>query len=491
MIKLCKRKYVVIYILAAFALTGCGNKVSKEIKKKPNVLWIYLEDVSGWVGAYGDTLIKTPNIDMLASEGIRYDRFYTPAGVCSATRSAIITGMMQTSINAHNHRSARSKFRKQTFPEYDKNVLPSYVVPLPIRFKEAGYYTFNEGGKDDYNFEWDANAFYDFVTAKGWGPQLFTSGEALKNNTEHKPFFGQIQLGGGKLRKVPKVVDRSKVPVPPYYPDIVEVREEIANHYDCLLETDKQVGAIIDALKKSGQYENTYIFMFSDHGMKLHRHKQFLYEGGIHMPFTLSGPGINANQVNDDLVSGIDISATSLAAAGITIPQKMEGQDILGQHYKKRSYVIAARDRCDETIEKIRAVITPKYKYLKNYLTDRLFMQPSYKDNWPVSKKFRQLMAEGKMNKDQLVFFGDTKPAEELYDLANDPHEIHNLATLPEYQKELEKQRTILNNWIADTNDQGQFPESDLGLKCVIKRRGANKCINPEYDRVKKQMGFK
>ena len=275
--------------------------------------------------------------------------------------------------------------------------------------------------------------------------------------------------------------------MPPYYPDIKEVREDIAYHYDCLLKTDKQVGQIIKALKKSGQYENTFIFMFSDHGMKLHRHKQFLYEGGIHMPFTLSGPGIKANQKNEDLVSGIDISATSLAIAGISIPKNMEGQDILGKKYRKRDYLVAARDRCDYTIEKIRAVVSPRFKYLKNYLTDRPYMQPNYKDKREVSKKIREMMVNGKMNKDQLVFFGNKKPLEELYDLKNDPYELNNLTKDPSFYKELEKHRSFLNQWIIETGDKGQQLESEIGLKLVY-QRWKEKCVNPEYDNVKQIM---
>ncbi len=461
------------------------STAQKNTTQKPNVLWIYLEDVSGWFGSYGDSMIKTPNIDALAESGMRFNRFYTPAGVCSATRSSIITGMMQTSIGAHNHRSSRSGFRKLKFEEYDRNYLPEDVVPLPIKFRKAGYWTFNEGGKDDYNFEWKVNEFYDFEKSNnGWGPKSFLAGDCLKGNTDGKPFFGQIQLGGGKLRNVPKVVDRSKVPVPPYYPDIPEVREAIAYHYDCLLQTDNQVGQIIANLKEKGLYDNTIIFMFSDHGMKLHRHKQFLYEGGIRMPFVLSGPGISPNQVKEELVSGIDISATSLAVAGITVPENMEGQNILSNTWKGREYVIAARDRCDFTIEKIRAVVTPSFKYLRNYLTDRPYMQPSYKDNWDVSIRFREMMANGQMNKDQLVFFGDEKPAEELYDLKNDPHELNNLANTKKYKKELKKHREMLASWISETGDQGQNPESEIGLKCVLKK-WKERCVNPEYDAVR------
>lgn len=470
-------------------VTFLSAPMSADEMNRPNILWIYLEDTNGWFGCYGETLIQTPRIDALAEKGTRFDRFYTPAGVCSATRSAIVTGMMQTSIGAHNHRSCRAMFRGKSMGKYDKNVLPKQVVPLPIRFREAGYWTFNEGGKDDYNFEWDIDQFYDFHRSRGgWGPRSLVAGDCWKGKKEDQPFFGQVQLGGGKLgKRAPKAIDRSKVPVPPYYPDILEVREEIAHHYDCLLKTDEQVGEVIDALKREGLYENTLIFIFSDHGMKLHRHKQFLYEGGIHMPLIVLGPGIEAGKARSDLISGIDVSAASLVAAGIEIPDTMEGRDFLDKDYQQRSYVVAARDRCDYTIEKIRAVVTPRFKYLRNYLTDRPFMQPSYKDPWPVSKKFRQMMAAGEMNETQLVFFGERKPAEELYDLENDPHEIHNLASDPKYNAELKRHRELLAQWIEKTGDKGQDPESDLGLQCALKRWG-DKCVNAEYDRVRESL---
>lgn len=451
-----------------------------------NVLWLYLEDVSGWFSCYGDTTIETPNIDALAASGTRFTRFYTPAGVCSATRSAIVTGMMQTSIGAHNHRSCRPEFRGKSMGEFDENILPPSVVPLPKAFRKAGLWTFNDGAKDDYNFTFDLSEFYDKGPYKSWGPERFISGECLNGIKDGQHFFGQIQLGGGKLRKPEKRVDRSAVPVPPYYPDVEEVREDIAGHYDCLLETDRQVGEIMAKLESSGLKENTVVILFSDHGMKLHRHKQMIYEGGIHMPLIVAGPETEAGAVRDDLISGIDISAATLALAGLEIPETMEGRNFLAKDYTPRDYVIAARDRCDYTIEKIRAVVTPKYKYLKNYLTDRPYMQPTYKDGWAVTKKFRQMMADGEMNETQLLFFGPDRVPEEFYDLANDPHEINNLATDPAYAEALQRHRDILESWIEKTGDKGQAPESDIGLICTLKRWGS-KCVNPEYDKVREK----
>ena len=458
-----------------------GERLHGE-PERPNILWIYLEDVSGWFSCYGDTVIKTPHMDALAEEGIRFDRFYTPAGVCSATRSAILVGAMQTSFGIHNHRSGRATFRGQTMgPDFDDIRLPNGVKTLPEIFRAAGYFTFNDSGKDDYNFRHDLDAMYS----------VRKPGTRWTLKPEGKPFFGQIQLRGGKLgNRAKRVVDRGTVPVPPYYPDTELVREEIAHHYDCLLHTDAQVGEIVAALKRDGLYDNTLIILFSDHGYKLHRHKQFLYEGGIRMPMIVSGPGIEGGEVRRDLVSGIDIAPASLVAAGLEVPAYMEGSNFLAPDHEARSFVVAARDRCDYTIERIRALVTPRFKYLRNYLTDRPYMQPNYKDPWPVSQQLRAMTAAGELNATQMLFFGPERPAEELYDLQNDPHEIDNLADDPRFRAILEQHRSLLAQWIEETGDRGQVTESDAGLLAALKR-WRDKCVNPEYDRVRKYLDAK
>jgi len=202
------------------------------------------------------------------------------------------------------------------------------------------------------------------------------------------------------------------------------------------------------------------------------------------MPLIVAGPGIESGTTRDDLISGIDLAPATLAAAGISVPKYMEGDDFLAEDYSPRKFVIAARDRCDYTIERLRAVVTPRFKYLRNYLTDRPYMQPSYKDPWTVSQKLRKMASAGELNDVQMQFFGPNKPAEELYDLKNDPHEIHNLAKDPKYAKELALHQKMLGNWITQTGDQGQQAESDTGLLAVLKRWG-DKCVNPEYDQVR------
>lgn len=449
-------------------LLACAISSIRAQETRPNILWIYVEDMNDWLGCYGDDLVETPTIDALAKLGTRFTRAYMPAGVCSPTRSAVITGCWQTTTGTHNHRSSRGT---------DRIALPAGVRPLPAVFREAGYYTFNFG-KTDYNFVHDPKALYDQhkpsmnfdrlrSVAELWRP-------ALKAN---KRFFGQIQLRGGK-NSAPTKMDPSKVSVPPYYPDIPIVRQEIAHHYDVIEKTDREVQKILTALGRDGLLDDTVVFFFSDHGYRMHRHKQFLYEGGVRVPCILVGPGIPQG-VRQDLISGIDLAATALSIAGVDRPPKMQGMNVFADGYD-RSYVVSARDRCDYTIDKIRAVTTSRYKYIRNYLTDRPYMQPQYRDPRPVTKTIRAMAKAGKLDAVQMQFYGDHRPAEELYDLANDPHQIHNLLDDEAARTELQRHRDLLAQWIKTTGDKGQQPEPERGLRAALDRWG-EKCINPEY----------
>ena len=448
--------------------------------EQPNILWVYLEDTNAWMSCYGDEVVETPNIDELASKGVRFDRAYMPSGVCTPTRSAVITGMYQTSIGAHEHYSSFRVWRNNEMEAWEPNHLG--VRTLPEIFKAAGYYTFNEG-KNHYNFVFSNEDLYDHKGDNGFKGAV--DGTEWTGRGKDQPFFGQIQLRGGKRGDSPQKVDPADVPVPPYYPDHPIYRKEIAHHYDTILKMDEILGDIIKRLKEDGLYENTVVFFFSDHGMRLPRHKQFLYEGGIRVPLVVAGPGIPVNKVRTDLVSGIDISATTLSLAGIEIPDHMHGRDMFGNDFH-RDYVVAARDRCDYTIDRIRAVVTERYKYIRNFMTDRPYLQPQYRDGRDYMKVLKQLYEEGKLNDVQSRFVSDERPAEELYDLETDPHETTNL--VHSYKREhavaLAEMRDILYQWIIETDDKGRYPETNASLKAVIDRWG-DKAVNKEYDRVR------
>jgi len=469
---------------------GCSQAINNNLQTPPNILWIVLEDTSPLLSCYGDSLIETPHIDKLAENGIRYKNAIMPAPVCSPCRSSIITGIMSTTLGTHNHHSART-------PE-SAILLPEQIKTIPELFKAAGYFTFNNG-KDDYNFTYDRKTLYsqDYQEHPLYGKR----GEniALAKLTEKAPFFGQIQLKGGKeifnkqfKKNIKNPVNRSKIILPPYLPYHPEIVDEYANHLDAIQITDEKVGGIIKELKDAGLLDNTIVFFFSDHGMRLTRHKQFLYEGGLHVPLIIadySKVKITATgKTNEALVSGLDMGPSSLGLAGIAIPDYIEGKNIFSNNTKDRDYVISTRDRCDFTIDRIRSVRTKDYKYIKNFMPNRPYTQTTYMDvdGVPFVKTMKQLYANGELDSTQSIFFQDKRPEQELYDLANDPYEINNLANSPAHKEILAEHVDILKNWITTSDDKGQYPEDQDNLKLMLGIWGDH-ASNPEYNALREK----
>jgi arylsulfatase A-like enzyme len=360
------------------------------------------------------------------------------------------------------------------------------IRTVPELFGSAGYYTFNEG-KNHYNFVDRDEQLYDHH-GMSYPFGGASDGSEWSGRDSEQPFFGQIQLKGGKRfdpGEADDPIDPEAVSVPPYYPDHPVYREEIANHYDCIRAMDRTLADILAALERDGLRENTILMFFSDHGVELPRHKQFCYEGGIHVPLIMAGPGVPENEVRSDLVSGIDIGPTSLALAGIDVPDHVQGGNVFDQDFG-REYVVAARDRCDYTIDHIRAVVGERYKYIRNFMPERPYLQPQYRDGWPQIAVLKELHEDGKLNEVQSRFVQQERPAEELYDLEVDPHETENLATSNEraHREALATLREVLHRWMISTDDQGRFPESDDALRAVVDRWGDD-AVDPMYDSVR------
>jgi len=457
---------------------------------RPNVLWVFMDDVNPWMGCYGDDTVETPHIDGLANEGVCFERMYSTAPVCTPSRSAVVTGMYQTTIGAHNHYSSFDRFRGQEMTTWDPTHLG--VRTVPEIFRSAGYYTFNEG-KNHYNFVDNDEMLYHRSAGVDHKGAETDAGYKGESHTEWygrdpgQPFFGQIQLRGGKADVDDDIerVDPETVEVPPYYPDHPIYRREIAAHYDTIQQMDRELGSVLSALEADGLADDTVVWFFADHGMRLPRHKQFCYEGGIRVPAVVAGPGVPEGQSRSDLVSGIDIGPSSLALAGIDIPSTMEGRDAFDPAFD-REYVVAARDRCDYTVDRIRAVVTDRYKYIRNFMPERPYLQPQYRDGRDYMELLRELHASGDLDAVQSRFVSEDRPAEELYDLETDPHETDNLAGSPkrEHRRALNRSRAVLREWIDETDDKGQYPESDAALEAVVERWDED-ATDPIYDRVR------
>ncbi len=477
---LTKGKLINATSLLLLTLFGPAVVMTSAASARPNILWFVVDDMSANFSSYGEKAIRTPHVDRLAAEGTRFTRAYVTAPVCSSSRSAMITGMYQTTIGAHQHRSGRGVL---------KNHLADGIVPVPALFQKAGYFTcigsgltdrdfrglpFGQGtgkkaaagarsqlGKTDYNFEWDASIYND----SDWA-----------GRAPGQPFFMQVQLHGGKLRDGgPEVLralvvraktefgnatEPNKVTLPPYYPRDPVLLADWAAYLDAVRLTDKHVGDVIARLEREGLLENTLIIFMTDHGISHARGKQFLYDEGAHIPFIVRGPGIARGATREDLIEHIDMGAISLGAAGIPIPKTMQGQNVFARGYDPRTAVFAARDRCDETVERIRSVRTDRFLYIRNFHPQRPHLQPNaYKDAKPTLKALRAAHAAGTLSPlAREILFSPTRSEEELYEYVNDRWQITNLAGNPAHRAALEAHRDRLEKWSRETKDQG--PES-------------------------------
>jgi uncharacterized sulfatase len=439
--------------LVALLVFCVGRLAAAE---RPNILWISLEDTSPDLGCYGDEYAVTPNIDRLAAEGCRYTNAFTHAGVCAPSRSGIITGMYPTSIGTHFMRC--------------KGVPPPHVKCFTEYLRAAGYYCTNDS-KTDYNFDPPLTAWDESKGGAHW----------RNRPTKETPFFcvinltttheSQIRLPAAQLENRRRTLsaaelhDPAKAPLPPYYPDTPIVRRDMANYYDNLTWTDKNVGKILKQLADDGLAESTIVFFWGDHGRGLPRHKRWIYDSGIHVPLIVRWPGtLQPGSVSDELVAFVDFAPTMLSLAGVEIPKHLQGQAFLGeQKARPREYIYAARDRMDETVDIIRAVRDKRFKYIRNYRPDLPYAQDiAYMNEMPTMKEWRRLASAGELKGPAAIFFQPTKPVEELYDCQADPHEIHNLADDLQYAAELTRLRTAHEKWHETTGDLGLIPEAEL-----------------------------
>jgi arylsulfatase A-like enzyme len=447
--------------------------------KRPNILWLIAEDMSPDLACYGAKHVTTPNIDGLASAGVRYTRAFTTAPVCSPSRSAFCTGMYQTTIGAHNHRAHRD----------DGVGLPAGVKIVSDWMRESGYFTadlinmpkefgFQGTGKTDWNFHYEGR------------PYDSTRWEDLK---PHQPFYCQINFHEThRPYKAPKQIDPAKIDLPPIYPDHPIARADWAKYLDSANELDRKVGLILKQLEADGIADDTIVLFMADHGESHVRGKQLCYDDGLRIPLIIrwaknfpAPKGFKAGTVDDQLIAAIDLVPTFLDVAGHAKPAKMEGRIFLGEHAEpKREYVFGARDRCDETVFRFRTVRDARYRHIRNFTPDRPFLQPNkYKESaYPVWKLISQLGAEGKLTDWQKSFYlAKTMPAEELFDMDADPWSMTNLvkSEKPEHQEALKRLRAALEKWIRDSNDQGRELEPpELARNQGITKPGTNPLKN-------------
>ena len=417
--------------------------LSARADDRPNVVWIISDDLGPELGCYGYPEVVTPNLDRLAKEGTRFTHAFSTAPVCSASRTAFQTGLYQTTVGGHHHDTR------------DKKPLKDFVTTVTDEMQAAGYFVSNGKGlkqaekrlaKSHLNWDYDAREFFD--------------GHDWSQRAVGQPFFAQVQIKEPHRVFVSTEWTYPNAPIPPYYPEHPVTTADWANYLATIEELDRKVGAVLDRLDDEGLAENTLVLFFGDHGRPHVRGKQWLYDGGLHVPLIARWPGrVDAGKVDGRLVSLIDLMPTTLEAVGARAPENLVGHDLFDPSFKGHSKLFAARDRCGDAPDRIRSVRTHDFKYIKNFHPEIPYMQHSgYKrSQYPVDTLMRVLHAEGKWTS---PFMATSRPVEELYDLRADPHEMNNLAADPGYAEKLIELRKSVETWIEESHDLGAVDES-------------------------------
>jgi len=439
-------KLALIFIIVI--LCQCNQKQEAEVPP-PNVLWLVSEDNSPFIGAYGDTYAITPVLDSLAKKSIVYTHAFAAAPVCAPNRNTLITGMYANSLGTENMRSG-------------------YAIPEEFKFyphylKEAGYYVTNNA-KKDYNTVDQPSVWHE------------SSREATyQNRPAGMPFF-HIQNFGvsheGQIHKSTPTEDLihnpDDAPIPPYHPSTPEMKHDWAQYYDQVTMMDSQIGDFLKQLEANGLSDSTIIFYYSDHGGVLGRSKRFIYESGLHIPLLVYFPPMyqhlapaEPGSQSQRIISFVDLSPTLLSLCGLAPPQNMQGQPFLGNNQAEpRKYAYSFRGRMDERMDLVRSVRDKKYRYVKNYMPHKIYGQYiEYLWRAPSMASWDEAFKAGELNEVQSRFFLP-KPPEELYDVENDPHNIHNLANNPEYQAVLNELREANREWLVQIKDIGFIPEA-------------------------------
>lgn len=437
------RFVVVIGVLVSAAGLASAEPV------RPNIVWITSEDNSPYLGCYGDRLARTPHLDRLAAEGVRYRNAFANAPVCSTARTTLITGMHACSLGVQHHRS------RVRIPEGFE------LYPVPLR--RAGYYCTNNS-KTDYNV---ANA------GQPWDES--SPRAHYRNRKEGQPFFAvfnftpshESQVAPGDAPAAFRIPPE-EFPLPPYHPETPAIRRDWANYYDQMTRMDEQAGAVLSELEDAGLADETIVFYFSDHGGALPRGKRNIHDSGTRVPLIIRFPEKWAQVAPaerggwvEEPVGFVDLPATLFSLAGVAIPENYEGVAFLGeQRGVPRTHVLLFRDRMDERYDMVRALRDRQYRYVRNYSPHRPWGQHySYPFQvLPSMRSWHDAWKAGECNEVQSRYW-QPKPGEELYDVSADPFEIRNLAGDPLHDERLAAMRGALRDELIAIRDTGFIPE--------------------------------
>jgi len=463
------------FALLLATLAAAAVAMAASPGRRPNILWLVGENLTHDLGCYGEKQVRTPHLDRLAAEGLRYTRAFATNPTCAPSRSAFFTGWYQTSTDTHHMRSHRD----------DDFRLPPGVRPITHWLRDAGYFTANlktlDGraigtGKLDLNFVNEGPIYHpgtdDWSALAGRSPffAVVNSHESEYDIYDRQTAKKDRVKWVGEDEHV-KHANPASVSPPPYYPDHPIVREEWARYLNSVSGMDVRIGWVLERLRRDGLEDDTIIIFFGDNGRLEPRGIHWCYDSGLRVPVIIRWPKnfppppqYQPGSVSDQIISLIDLTATTLGFAGVSRPPLMQGRIFLGERADPpRRFAFAARDRIDETVQRVRSVHDERYHYLRNYTPGPTFASLNrYKEKcFPIYPLMRELHSAGRLSGPPLALMERRGPGEELYDTASDPHEVRNLAdsNVPEHRAALARLRAALDTWISETGDRGAFPE--------------------------------
>lgn len=486
--------------ISSFFIDGCGSDNYQGEQAglvptfRPNIVWLVAEDLSPILAPFGDSTVRTPNLERLAAEGVRFPNTFSTSGVCAPSRATLATGRYHNSIGAHNMRVLwNTQILAQVGLEPYEVVPPPDVRMMSEVLRANGYYCSNND-KTDYQFNptitaWDENSPYAHWRNRALGQPFFA---VFNFNITHESqvfephrfkllrYDNDFPADREKqpVRPYAEMQDSSEwelfvpedleVPIPPYLPDTGPVRRDVRRVYSNIVELDRQLGVILQQLEADGLLDSTIIVFYGDHGGPLPRQKRQLYDSGLRVPMIMRFPGgWRAGEVDSQLVSFVDFAPATFALAGVERPDYLQGHAFLSSDWRApanhRQYIHAAADRMDEHYDMKRAVRDHRFKYIRYFKTDRPFYLPvAYREQMVTMQELLRLRDEGQLDEYQAQWFRTTKPAEELFDTWTDPHELHDLARDPAYATKLAELRTECERWMKEIDDKGSVPEKEL-----------------------------
>lgn len=429
----------------------------------PNILWITSEDNgANWLGCYGNAEASTPRLDALAAGGLRFTRAYSNAPVCAVARSTILNGAYAVTQGTQHMRG--------------RPVIPASFKPYVSYLRERGYYCTNNS-KTDYNFKGNDAAIWDQCSGKAH----------YRNRPEGTPFFAIFNLTvchesclfpevvrknrkNGVIPEKPRL-DPAKLAVPPCVPDLPEMRGDIAIYHDSVSAMDRQAGALLDDLKKRGLADDTIVFYYADHGGAIPRGKRYLQDTGTRVPMILHVPEkwrklspFAPGAAVDEPVSFVDLAPTLLSIAGLERPAQMQGRAFLGEHRTAPPAdpaVFLFADRFDDIDGMRRGITDGRYKYIRTFNPHQpAAPYSSYSLGQPSWTAWRKAWKEGKLSGLHRGIWEAPQPVEMLFDTANDPWEVRNLASSPDQQERLAAMRGRLMKTMIEARDTGIVPEA-------------------------------